>query len=73
MESLFDPQIFYQWFETARTWVMAHVLVWENLVHIAVQVAVLLAVRLIGAALGRWLRRAVQKRWRDLQVRQEYL
>ncbi|MCF8079006.1 MAG: mechanosensitive ion channel [Desulfobacterales bacterium] len=73
MESVFDPQIFYQWFEAARTWVMTHILVWENLVHIAVQAAVLLAVRLIGAVLGRWLRRAVKNRWGDLRVRQEYL
>ena len=73
MESVFDPQMFYQWFETARTWVLTQILVWENLVHIAVQLAVLLAARLLGSVLGRWLRRAIQKRWGDLRIRQEYI
>jgi small-conductance mechanosensitive channel len=71
MNAVFDPEILHQWFQTARTWVMTHILVWENLLHIAVQAAVLLAVRLIGSVLGRWLRRAVQQRWGEVRTGHE--
>ena len=71
MNAVFDPEILHQWLQTARTWVMTHILVWENLIHIAVQVVVLLAARLVGSVLGRWLRRTVQNRWGEVRIGNE--
>lgn len=73
MNAVFGPEMLGRWLEMTRTWVTTHILVWENLVHIAVQVAVLLVARLLGSVLGRWLRRAIQKRWGGLHLRHEYV
>ena len=50
---------------------MTHILIWENLSHITVQVLVLLFARLVGSIIGRWLQRAIQKRWGGFRVRQK--
>jgi small-conductance mechanosensitive channel len=71
MNAVFDKELLFQWFETARQWVMTHILVWENLIDIAVQVVVLLAARLVGSLIGRWLQRTIKKRWENFHLRHE--
>ena len=72
MNAVFNKELLFQWFETARAWVMTHILIWENLIHIAVQVLVLLVARLLGSLIGRWLQGMIQNRWGSFRVRHEY-
>jgi len=62
MDAVFTYAFFQQNFQLLKNWVISNVLIWENLVHVAVQVAALLLARLVGTLLGRWVRRFFESR-----------
>jgi small-conductance mechanosensitive channel len=65
MDKIFTYEFVYQQFEALKKWVLMNVLVWENLVQIAIQIAALLIARLIGTLIGRWVRRFFKSRLKD--------
>jgi small-conductance mechanosensitive channel len=65
-------EIFYQKLQVLKDWVLLNVMVWDNLFQMAVQVAILLAARLTGTVIGRWIRRFFQKRLHVTTVRYPY-
>jgi len=62
MEKLFNPEFYYVAFETTKSWVLSHLLVWDNVVQFAAQIAILLFVRLLGSILGRLAQRSLGDR-----------
>ena len=72
MESIFSREILIQKLQLLKDWVMVHVMDWANLFQITVQIALLLAARLVGTILGRWARRFFRKKLQDSGIRHQH-
>ena len=57
MNTIFNTELYAAWVLALKNWMLTHVLILDNLNQMAVQVAILLAVRLVGSIIGRWVRR----------------
>ena len=57
MDNLFDAKIYLSLLDKAQNWVVSNVFVLQNVTDVLLQVLILIAVRLLGLLLGRWIRR----------------
>ena len=73
MNKILTYDYLYQQFELLKKWVLANVLVWENLSQIAIQVAALLLARIIGTLIGRWTRRFFEARLKARKLRHDLI
>ncbi len=56
-----------------KAWVMSNIFVWENLVQILEQVALILAAWIVGTIVGRWLRRIIISRRKEDVVKGKFI
>jgi len=62
-----------QRFGELKHWIYHNIFVWENLFQLTLQVVVLLAARLVGTLVGRWLRKLVKKPLQERIQRYPYV
>lgn len=55
-----------------KDWIVSNVFIWENLVHLLVQISVLLAAWIIGTILGRWIRRIINARIKESSLKSRH-
>ena len=55
-----------------KDWIISNIFVWENLVHILVQVLVLLGAWIVGTLLGRWIRRIINIRIKESSLKSKH-
>lgn len=73
MNAIFNTELYHVWFLKCKDWMLAHVLILDNLIHVAVQVAILLVARLAGSIIGRWLRRIFAHRLAGHEIGNRHL
>ncbi|MFH1983849.1 MAG: mechanosensitive ion channel domain-containing protein [Pseudomonadota bacterium] len=69
MNTFFDPQQYIQWLSEMRSWFLSQVLMPDRLKQIAVQIALLLATRLVGALIGRWAQGVLKQPLDNIAIR----
>lgn len=65
MDSFFNYDALLVRLLALKNWVLSNIFVWENLVQILEQVALILAAWIVGAIMGRWLRRIILSRRKE--------
>ncbi len=55
-----------------KDWIASNLFVWDNLVHLLVQIAVLLGAWILGSLLGRWIRRIINARTKESTLRSRH-
>lgn len=73
MESLLNFKYLFQKLNELKDWFYLNILIWDNLIQIALQILLLLAARLIGAVIGRWFRQFIKNKFQDRKIKPQYL
>ena len=73
MNSFFNLDPLLQKLDELRNWVQINIFVWDNLIQITLQVAVLLVARLLGTIIGRWVRHVIKKKLKGNSIPYPYL
>ena len=72
MNSYLDIDAFHKWLLALKDWIVSNVFIWENLIHLLVQISVLLGAWIVGTILGRWIRRIINARMKESSLRSRH-
>ncbi|MCD6294100.1 MAG: mechanosensitive ion channel [Deltaproteobacteria bacterium] len=72
MNSYLDIDTLHKRLLSLKDWIVSNVFIWENLVHLLVQISVLLAAWIIGTILGRWIRRIINARIKESSLKSRH-
>lgn len=73
MNTIFNTELYAAWVLELKNWVLTHVLIVDNLIQMGLQVAILLAVRLFGSIIGRWVRHLFTQRLAGHEIGNRHL
>ncbi|MCG6882042.1 MAG: hypothetical protein LJE96_23220, partial [Deltaproteobacteria bacterium] len=65
MKSYLTIDVLQKRFHILKDWIASNVFIWENLVHLLVQISVLLGAWIVGTLLGRWIRKIIDSRIKE--------
>ena len=68
IDQLVDPAFYQNLFGQVKDWTMTHIFVVDNFLQFAFQVLLLILSRAVGEVLGRWLRKALEKRLEGFSI-----
>lgn len=55
-----------------KDWIISNVFIWENLVHLLIQISVLLGAWIVGILLGRWIRSMINTRLKEASLKSRH-
>jgi len=65
MKSYLTIDVLQKRFHILKDLIISNIFVWENLVHLLVQISVLLGAWIVGTLLGRWIRKIINSRVKE--------
>ncbi|MCF8128309.1 MAG: mechanosensitive ion channel [Deltaproteobacteria bacterium] len=72
MNSYLNLDLFLKKLLGLKYWIVSNVFIWENLVHLLVQGGVLLGAWIVGTLLGRWVRKIINVRIKDSNLKSKH-